>query len=260
MNKQDSYLELLFENRNKDYGAYELRINYHSRLFKAFAMAVLFAGIVFLIPFLLSIILTKAKPETIVVSIPIDLQKKFIIESEVKPASQVMAHRISENSIRVVHNNEVVQTKPEEKKDLSEVASTTVSDNTSVTPANTNGGPSALADETLILPTSVMSEAALDVRPVFPGGEKALLKFLENNIHFTSLARENNITGKVFASFVVNEKGEIVNIEIILSLEAGLDNEVIRVLNKMPRWSPGIFNGNPVKTAMIIPVSFNLIK
>jgi protein TonB len=260
MKTSDSYLQLLFENRNKAYGAYELRTNYDKRLLKAFGLALSFAALVFLIPFVLTLIFTHPKKiGDIIASIPIDLQKTFVIEKpESYTALPVKSHVIAENNYHVVRNVPV-EMKPEEIKKDNTDANRSNSNGPSTT---TNPNPvTTVADPPLIVSESApMNLASVDTVPRFPGGEKAMMKFLEKNLHFTAFARENGIAGKIFAAFIVNEKGQVVNIEIRRSVEATLDDEVVRVLKLMPSWSPGIYHGNPVKTAMSLPVSFNITK
>src|SRR6187431_3307438 len=89
--KSSAYLEMLFENRNKAYGAYDLRVNYENRLIKSFGMALLIAGFFFLIPFVLTKILTQMHDdkESVIPSMVYDLSKEYVIEkddSEIKPA------------------------------------------------------------------------------------------------------------------------------------------------------------------------------
>jgi protein TonB len=84
------------------------------------------------------------------------------------------------------------------------------------------------------------------------------MKFLQKNLHFPAIARENGISGRIFVSFIVNEKGEITDVLIKHSAEQSLDTEVVRVVNIMPKWSPGIYHGTAVKTAFVLPVTFAL--
>ncbi len=85
-----------------------------------------------------------------------------------------------------------------------------------------------------------------------------MIKFLQKNLKYSDIAIENKIIGKVFVSFVIDEKGKPVNIAIMRSLGFGMDEEVIRVVSMMPVWTPGRYHNREVKTALILPVSFNL--
>jgi protein TonB len=97
-----------------------------------------------------------------------------------------------------------------------------------------------------------------DKMPEFPEGEKALNDFLRKNIRYPQLAKENNIMGKVIASFIVNTDGSISDIKIVRAIGGGCDEEVIRVLRLMPNWKPGEVSGRAVKVKYTIPVSFSI--
>ncbi len=94
--------------------------------------------------------------------------------------------------------------------------------------------------------------------PEFPGGENALFKYLSENLKYTKEAREINLEGPVYVSFVVSKDGSISDVQILRGLGAGLDEEVIRVIKGMPDWNPGMQHGKNVNVRYRIPVKFNL--
>lgn len=94
--------------------------------------------------------------------------------------------------------------------------------------------------------------------PEFPGGELALFKYLSENLKYTKEAREINLEGPVYVSFVVSKDGSISDVQILRGLGAGLDEEVIRVIKGMPDWNPGMQHGKNVNVRYRIPVKFNL--
>jgi protein TonB len=258
MKIKDSYLELLFENRNKAYGAYELRTHYNDRLLKAFGMALLIASLFFLIPYGLTLIFTHpkivAKPDEVTL---VQLYDDFVFDVKPKitpPAS----HVIAENSMRVVRNNEVTETKDEPKKDNTDGTATAITE-TGATTDNSGGGETSDGDP---LPVPAIAEpmnlASVDVAPSFPGGESAMMKFLGKNLHYSAFARENGIAGKIYVAFIVNEKGDITDVQLKRNLEQSLDAEVMRVVHIMPKWTPGMYHGQAVKTTFMLPVTFAL--
>lgn len=99
---------------------------------------------------------------------------------------------------------------------------------------------------------------AVEVFPQFPGGEAAMQQYLKSNLVYTTLAREINLQGSVYVTFVVWKDGSIREIEILRGLGAGLDEEVIRVMNGMPMWTPGNQNGKAVNVRLTMPVRFRL--
>jgi protein TonB len=90
--------------------------------------------------------------------------------------------------------------------------------------------------------------------PEFPGGTEALMTYIHSKLKYPKWEKRHNIQGTVYATFVVNERGEITNPQILKSVEGSenFDQEVIQLLNRMPRWKPGEDRGE------IVPVQFNL--
>lgn len=95
--------------------------------------------------------------------------------------------------------------------------------------------------------------------PSFPGGEMALMKYLAENIKYPAEAKKAGIKGRVFVHFIVEPNGKVDNIKILKGIGHGCDKEVIRVMEKMPKWVPGRNKDNkPVRTSFNLPVKFSL--
>ena len=82
--------------------------------------------------------------------------------------------------------------------------------------------------------------------------------YLQENLHYPDIARENNITGRVVVKFVVNEDGSASDPKVVRSVGGGCDEEAQRFIAAMPNWKPGIQNGKPVKVYYTQPITFNL--
>lgn len=100
----------------------------------------------------------------------------------------------------------------------------------------------------------------VEERPQFPGGEEALFKFLQNNIKYPIRALDAGVGGSVYVTFVVNKNGEITNVEMQQGVGWGLDEEAMRVVNAMPKWSPGKQRGIPVNVRYNLPIKYTAIK
>lgn len=98
----------------------------------------------------------------------------------------------------------------------------------------------------------------VETMPEFPGGQMALLKYLSNSIKYPVIAQENGIQGRVSCSFVVNKDGSIVDAEVIRGVDPSLDKEALRVINAMPKWTPGKQRGKPVRVKYTVPITFRL--
>ena len=94
--------------------------------------------------------------------------------------------------------------------------------------------------------------------PEFPGGPGELTSFLAKNTKYPVIAQENGISGRVACSFVVNQDGSVVDIEIVRGIDPSLDKEALRVLATMPKWKPGMQRGKPVRVKYNVPVVFRL--
>ena len=92
--------------------------------------------------------------------------------------------------------------------------------------------------------------------PVFPGGDSAMYEYIVNNMAYPEEVREKKLAGKVFVQFVITKNGEVVNPRIARGIDPLLDNEIIRVVQNMPKWAPGKNNGESVNVVKTIPVSF----
>ena len=92
----------------------------------------------------------------------------------------------------------------------------------------------------------------------FPGGDAELYKFISNNLNYPAMAIENNVQGRVVVQFVVTKDGSIGNVKVVRSVDRDLDNEAIRVCKKLPKFIPGKQNGQPVNVWYTLPVTFKL--
>lgn len=99
-----------------------------------------------------------------------------------------------------------------------------------------------------------------DVVAEFPGGQTALMKWLSQNVRYPEASQQNDIQGRVVVGFVIEKDGSISGARILKSADRDLDQEAIRVVQKMPRWNPGKINGEPVRMHYSIPLTFKLQK
>ena len=94
--------------------------------------------------------------------------------------------------------------------------------------------------------------------PSFPGGDGAMLSYLGKNIKYPTLAKESGIQGTVYVTFVVEKDGAVSNVKVLRGIGGGCDEEAIRVVKSMPRWTPGKQRGKPVKVQYNLPCRFVL--
>jgi protein TonB len=94
--------------------------------------------------------------------------------------------------------------------------------------------------------------------PAFPGGETELHRYLAENIKYPQMAKESGIQGRVFVTFVVERDGKVTDVKVLRGIGGGCDEEAIRVVKNMPKWTPGKQRGKPVRVQFNLPVKFTL--
>jgi protein TonB len=94
--------------------------------------------------------------------------------------------------------------------------------------------------------------------PEFPGGDDAMMKFIQKNIQYPDMERENDIQGRVVVGFVVNEDGSLQDIAIKKGVSSGIDKEALRVVRLLPKFKPGKQQGKPVRVQFVLPIMFKL--
>ena len=98
----------------------------------------------------------------------------------------------------------------------------------------------------------------VEVAASFPGGNSALINFLSSNVRYPAVAQENAIQGTVAVKFIIERDGSITNAQVVKSVDPSLDKEALRVVNSMPKWTPGKQNGKPLRTTFTVPITFRL--
>jgi len=120
-----------------------------------------------------------------------------------------------------------------------------------VTTPGTGSGTPAVSDGGEVLPIA-------EINPEYPGGEAAFTKFLQKNIRYPQIAKENGIQGRAYLQFIVERDGSLTDIKIVRNPGGGTGEEAQRVLKMSPHWKPGMQNGNKVRVQYTIPVNFSL--
>ena len=125
---------------------------------------------------------------------------------------------------------------------------------------NKNARSTTTAQQRKVMPIDPNEEifTIVDKMPEFPTGEEGLSKFISEFIQYPVRAKQEGIQGGIVCAFIVRKDGTISNLEVINGLDNDLDNEALRVLSMMPKWSPGIDNKKPVSVKCILPIDFKI--
>lgn len=257
-----SWDDLVFENRNKEYGAYSVRKSYSDRIL--YGLFITLSGVAFALVAPALVAMVRGEEVKII-------QPKDILEVVIKPKiyeiirpeppaaqparAQQQVRTAPRNVPPVVTSDPVIAVQtPEEPVvdnfvEPGEPNGPTVAGDPAITSGGTGEGVTAKTHgDTWILRPEIM--------PEFVGGEKEMIRFLQRAIHYPSSARRIGVDGRVFISFVIGVDGTITNAEIVRGISADCDAEALRVVNKMPRWKPGRQNDSPVAVRMVLPIRF----
>ncbi len=104
----------------------------------------------------------------------------------------------------------------------------------------------------------VIDFAVVEEKPIFPGGDAALLQFIRDNTRYPPIAKENGIQGRVFVQFVIDVNGKVTSVQIARGVDPYLDQEALRVVRLLPDWKPGRQRGQNVPVSFIVPINFRL--
>jgi len=264
--------DLVFENKNKAYGAYVLRQetgkrNVYSMLFMV-ALAVAIAIVVAVVG-----IVQNAMKQNVSVETDVELsklaQKKEAKVERKEPIKVEMEQKVVEkvkSSVKftapeIKKDDEV---KPEDELKSQDDLSKT---NTAIGAFDVKGNDEA-EGEVLKAKEVVVDEKpkeeetkvfdVVEQMPQFPGGPNALFEYLSKNIKYPVVAEENGIQGRVIVTFVVERDGSITDVKVAKSVDPSLDKEAMRVVKSMPHWIPGKQNGSAVRVKYTVPVTFRL--
>lgn len=121
-----------------------------------------------------------------------------------------------------------------------------------------SGGVPPGAPTEVSIENKVYDASVLDIQPEFPGGQKEFAKYISQNLKYPVVARQNNVSGKVYVAFIVERDGSVNDVKIRQGIGGGCDEEALRLIKNSPNWKPGMLKGSPVRTYIIQPISFQL--
>lgn len=267
----NSWVDLVFENKNKEYGAYVLRKDTGKRNLKS--MLIVFAAIALILLIALAkVAIENAMPKKVAITTDVELsqlaQKKEAKVERKEPIKVEMEQKVVEkvkSSVKftapeIKKDDEV---KPEDElKSQDELAkSTTAIGSFDVKGNDEAEGEVLKAKEVIADEKPKEEEKPFDIveqMPTFPGGDAALMAWLSKNIKYPAIAEENGVQGRVIVRFVVGKDGSISQASVVRSVDPSLDKEALRVVKAMPHWIPGKQNGAAVPVWFTLPVTFQL--
>lgn len=266
------WVDLVFEGRNKAYGAYRLRKSTTKRNILAMVAVVLLLIVAFIILTVKNFVDEQRAKVAMTQVAELTNYKQPEKKAEVKQKKvEVEPERVVErvkSSIKftapVIKKDEEV--KPDEElKTQDELMSTKTAIGTFDVKGNDDANGEILKAKDVIAepepPKHEEENKVFDIveqQPLFPGGPAALIKYLSENTKYPVVAQENGVQGRVTVQFVVEKDGSISDVHVLRGVDPSLDKEAVRVVKSMPRWTPGKQNGITVRVNYRVPVLFRL--
>lgn len=269
--------DLIFEGKNKDFGAYKLRQGSESRHNKAFFYVLIGLVAVCLLIFgYMKYEAYKTQKAEEEAKAKLEQQQKLVqMEAEKEEEKEEEVEQIEIEEVKPEAPQLATQLMTEllltdtPKEDNEIKANEDIQKDNSVMSTFTQAG----SDDINLIKEhkeEVVQEKPREEKkkeevfthveqmPKFPGGDAELYKFISNNLNYPAMAIENNVQGRVVVQFVVTKDGSIGNVKVVRSVDRDLDNEAIRVCKKLPKFIPGKQNGQPVNVWYTLPVTFKL--
>ena len=269
----NEWADIVFQGRNKVYGAYQLRKgtgkrNIWSMVFVAAVAAVAYLGLAAYNSYQAA---QKAKFEAEMEASLIETKKQAKVEKKTEAPKVEQVQKVEKVKSSIAFTPPVIkkdsEVKPEEEmKTQDELKETKTAIGAFDVKGNDEAGGTVLkAVEEIATPEPPKQEAeqnkvfdVVEQQPQFPGGMGALNQWLGSNIKYPAMAAENGIEGRVIVQFVVERDGSVSGVHVVRGVDSSLDKEATRVVAQMPKWIPGKQNGSAVRVKYTVPVTFRL--
>lgn len=249
--------DIVFENRNKAYGAYVLRTIYSKNVVFGVVATLVVMALVFYSPEIMALfkkeeIVEKAPPRKLVYT---ELSAPPPIDKPKPPPPQVQLPKL-QKVIKFVPPKVVKEEVVEEIPTIEEIKQHEVA-------AVAIEGPTEIVFEEPVAEVVVEEDenkifTVVEQQPEFEGGYAAMMAFIKKNMRYPASARRMGVDGTVYVSFVVSKDGSISEVKTIRGISADCDKEAMRVVSMMPPWKPGKQNGKPVFVRFVLPIKFQL--
>lgn len=260
------WCEMIFEGKNKAYGAYSMRKNFARRLNFSVVLVLIVAAVGFSIPTLIKMATPKQKEVMTEVTQLSSLEQPEVKQEEIKKVEPVAPPPPAlKSSIKftapVIKKDEEVNEEDEIKSQEELTESKVAISIADVKGTDEEHGQDIADLQQIVTQAPVEEEKVFDMveqMPQFPGGQAEMMKYIQQNLRYPTIAQENGVQGRVSCQFVVGPDGSIRDIVVVRGVDPYLDREAIRVIQSMPKWIPGKQNGKAVSVKYTLPIMFRL--
>lgn len=256
--------ELVFQGKNKEYGAYVLRGESDKRHNKAMIIVAIITVIGFSIPKILEFVKSKqVQKEEFGPTVMTQFKPAEVKDNHIKKVESLEPPPPIKNSVKftapVIKDDKDVSEDDELKsQDEVNTAKGIISIATVVGGDDVNGKDIADLKEVVTQVEVEKTYEAVEQMPTFPGGDAELLKYISDHIKYPAIAAENNVSGTVTLRFVVTKTGAVGEVIVVRSLDSACDREAVRVVKSLPNFIPGKQNGSNVSVWYTLPVKYRL--
>lgn len=263
------WCELIFANRNKKYGAYQLRAESGERNSKALITLLIIIALAVGIPLFFKYVIPH-KADTSVTNVTnlakldeAKVKDKHIIKKvEPKQAEpQRIKSSIKFTAPKITKDEDVTQ--DDEMKSQKELGESKLSISIATVQGNDDAHGKDIADIKEVITSKAPEEdkiySYVEQMPVFPGGDAALLKYITDHLHYPSVSQENGTQGRCMVRFVVTTDGTIGDVQLLSHVDTYCDREAVRVIKSLPKFIPGRQQGKAVNVWYQVPVIFELM-
>ena len=274
------WTDIIFDGKNKEFGAYQLRRNSDKRHNRA-VLATLIGLIVILVGayFLGMYNDFRAKQHEAELQAQLEQQLAQMAEEvpeEEAPEEEIQAveapeqvqalpeeilNTIKDTEIQIAADNEVTEditSKDDVAESTAAAGATTFDQGTDNLEVVRTHKDEIIVEEKKPEPKKEEIFTAVEQMPQFPGGEAELMKYVANHIKYPTMAAENNIQGRVVVKFVVKKDGSVGEVQVLRGKDPDLDKEAVRVVRTLPKFIPGKMNGQAVSVWFTLPINFKL--
>ena len=260
--------DIVFDGRNRGYGAYELRALYQRHVARALVIAAAVCALLLGFPLVAQLLrgrLPAAPPRVIVDSVllapPIDpavIVPPLAVPPVAPPVPPPVAATLRFTTLVAAPDDRVTEEVPEQAA-LADARVSTVT-------TEGSAGPDLAPVEAVESPKELEGVVdhhvyvSVEQMPELPGGggQTAIVAAIQRAVKYPAMALHNGVEGKVYASFTVNATGEIIDLKIVRGLGSGLDEETLRAIRSLPRFIPGKQNGRGVSVSFTVPVTYQI--
>ena len=270
------WVDLVFAGKNQDYGAYKLRKGTSGRNIKALVILIIAAALVggflawkvieqknaeqqqaYMEAMQLAQLQKEAKKQ--------EEKKQEQVKPKVEPKKEIPVARETQKFVAPVIKKDELVKESNQMKQMDQLDAKIAVGTETHEGAKDRTIEAVRNDIAVATPPPAPKEEVtqkvfdvVEVMPSFPGGQAALLQYLNSQVKQPVVAQENGIQGRVTISFVVERDGSITDVKVARSVDPSLDKEAARVVSSMPRWTPGKQNGSAVRVKFNVPVVFRL--